>query len=199
MSSLLSKKLDKEMYEDIINQLKADKHLLTTTELRGIYPYATIMNINKYIGYLNAYFSRYSITAPLRQCAFLAQIGHESGQLRYCEELASGQAYENRKDLGNTQRGDGVRFKGRGLIQITGRYNYEKFGKEMSIDLINHPEMLCYPEYATLSAFIFWSDRKLNDLADKEDMEGITRKINGGLRGLADRMELYENAKKILL
>lgn len=187
------------MHESIIEQLKADRHLLTTTELKAIYPMATIMNINRYIGYLNAYFLPYNITTTLRQCMFLAQIGHESGQLRYCEEIASGRAYEGRKDLGNTQPGDGVRFKGRGLIQITGRYNYEKYGKEMKTDLVGHPQLLCDPDFATRSAFIFWRDKNLNSLADKEDIEKVTRIINGGLNGLADRIELYNNAKAVLL
>ena len=187
------------MHESIIEQLKADRHLLTTTELKAIYPYATIMNIGKYIGYLNAYFMPYSIITPLRQCMFLAQIGHESGQLRYCEEIASGRAYEGRKDLGNIYPGDGIRHKGRALIQVTGRANYEEISRDFNIDFISRPEKLCEPEYAVRAAFWFWQKRNLNKWADQEDIEKVTRIINGGLNGLADRIELYNNAKAVLL
>ncbi len=87
---------------------------------------------------------------------FIAQIAHESGELTYVQEIASGKAYEGRKDLGNTQPGDGIRYKGRGLIQLTGRANYEKYGQLMGLDLINNPELLEEPEFAALSAAYFW-------------------------------------------
>ena len=95
---------------------------------------------------------------------FIAQIGHESGQLKYSEEIASGKAYEGRKDLGNTQQGDGVKFKGRGLIQITGRFNYIQLSKDLGEDFIKNPELLSTPKYAVQSACWFWNKNKLNDL-----------------------------------
>lgn len=171
---------------------------LTAQQLKEIYPAATQANIDRYLPWINRYMSEYRLDTPLRQAAFLGQIGHESAQLRYVEELASGAAYEGRKDLGNTQPGDGMRFKGRGLIQITGRANYAELGKSFGVDFISNPAMLKEPEWAVRSAFWFWNKRGLNALADAADYTTITRRINGGVNGLADRIKLYDNAKKTL-
>ncbi|NML11609.1 glycoside hydrolase [Sphingobium sp. AR-3-1] len=122
-----------------------------------------------------------------RLAHFLAQVGHESGSFKYMEEIASGSAYEGRANLGNTQLGDGVRFKGRGPIQITGRANYRFFGRQIGIDLERRPEIAAYPSIGMHLACAYWSNRNLNGLADKDLLEDITRKINGGLNGLADR------------
>ncbi|RYM07985.1 glycoside hydrolase family 19 protein [Sphingobium cupriresistens] len=122
-----------------------------------------------------------------RLAHFLAQVGHESGSFKYMEEIASGSAYEGRADLGNTQSGDGARFKGRGPIQITGRANYRFFGRQIGIDLERRPEIAAYPSIGMHLACAYWSNRNLNGLADKDLLEDITRKINGGLNGLADR------------
>ena len=103
------------------------------------------------------------------------------------EELASGQAYEGRTDLGNTQPGDGKRFKGRGPIQITGRANYRHFGRKIGIEIERHPEIAAVPSIGLHLALEYWRSRNLNALADADDIEGITRKINGGLNGFADR------------
>lgn len=134
------------------------------------------------------HFSPYGLlTSGKRLPHFLAQLAHESGSFRYMEELASGQAYEGRADLGNTQPGDGKRFKGRGPIQITGRANYRHFGRKIGIDIENHPEVAALPSVGLHLALEYWRDRNLNALADVDDIEGITRKINGGLNGFADR------------
>lgn len=125
--------------------------------------------------------------SPLRLAHFLAQVGHESGSFKYMEEIASGSAYEGRANLGNTQPGDGVRFKGRGPIQITGRANYRYFGRQIGIDLERRPEIAAYPSIGLHLACAYWGNRNLNGLADKDLTEDITRKINGGLNGLADR------------
>lgn len=125
--------------------------------------------------------------SPLRLAHFLAQVGHESGSFKYMEEIASGSAYEGRANLGNTQPGDGVRFKGRGPIQITGRANYRFFGRQIGIDLERRPEIAAYPSIGLHLACAYWGNRNLNGLADKDLTEDITRKINGGLNGLADR------------
>lgn len=122
-----------------------------------------------------------------RLAHFLAQVGHESGSFKYMEEIASGSAYEGRANLGNTQPGDGARFKGRGPIQITGRANYRFFGRQIGIDLERRPEIAAYPSIGMHLACAYWSNRNLNGLADKDLLEDITRKINGGLNGLADR------------
>ena len=148
---------------------------------------------------------RFSIDAPARLAAFLAQVGHESGGLQYVEELASGSAYEGRKDLGNIHQGDGVRYRGHGLIQITGRANHREMqpllllaGYDDVPDFEAHPEALCEPRWAAASAGAYWHRRSLNDLADRGEFEAITRRINGGLNGQADRAQRWERAKAAL-
>ena len=124
---------------------------------------------------------------PLRLAHFAAQLCHESGSFRYMEEIASGAAYEGRSDLGNVQPGDGVRYKGRGPIQITGRANYRYFGRKIGIDLERHPQLAAFPSIGLHLALEYWRDRNLNTLADADDIVGITKKINGGTNGLDDR------------
>lgn len=136
---------------------------------------------------------------PLRLAHFLAQLGHESGGFRYMEEIASGAAYEGRDDLGNTQPGDGKRYKGRGPIQLTGRANYRRFGQIAGIDFENHPEIAAIPSIGMLTASLYWIDRRLNELADQDDTAGITRRLNGGLNGLDDRRRRLTEAKALLL
>ena len=133
-----------------------------------------------------------------RVACFLAQIGHESGDLRYVRELASGEAYEGRRDLGNTEPGDGQRFKGRGLIQITGRSNYQRLGEALGIELTIEPEKLEEPSLATRSAGWFWKLRNLNHYVDENDFTTLTKRINGGLNGLSDRLEHYKRACRML-
>ena len=161
-------------------------------------PYASAENLEKFCQPLNETMERYQINNPQQMACFLSQLAHESGCLKYVKELATGQAYEGRKDLGNVQPGDGVKFKGRGLIQITGRTNYGALGKALGADLINHPELLEGPVYASLSAGWFWDSRKLNDPADVLDFTRITKRINGGVNGMADRLKYFELAKKTL-
>lgn len=140
------------------------------------------------------------MSSPLRAAAFLAQVAHESGRLVYVREIwnpprcAWQERYEGRADLGNAQPGDGERFRGRGLMMITGRANYQACGNELGEDLISNPERLEEPELAALSSAWFWKIHKLNELADKRLMADITRRINGGLNGLADRLALYQRA-----
>ncbi len=140
-----------------------------------------------------------AIDTPLRQAHFLAQIGHESGELRFREELASGVAYEGRQDLGNTEPGDGPLFKGRGLIQLTGRNNYTAYGRAIGKDLLDDPQVVAEnPEYCVDVAGWYWERHQLNVPADRDDLEMVTRKINGGLNGLLDRRRLLEKAKILL-
>ncbi len=105
--------------------------------------------------------------------------------------IASGQAYEGRKDLGNVQRGDGKRYKGRGPIQLTGRSNYRDYGQRVGIALESHPEIVAVPSIGLWIACEYWRVKGLNDLADAHNIEAITRKINDGLNGLADRKAAF--------
>lgn len=142
------------------------------------------------------HFPAYGIDgSPLRVAHFMAQVAHESGGFRYMEEIASGEAYEGRASLGNTQPGDGKRYKGRGPLQLTGRANYRQFGRKIGVDLERHPEIAAYPSMGLWIACQYWADRKLNSLADADDVDAITRKVNGGTNGLADRKAYLAKAK----
>lgn len=143
----------------------------------------------------------YDITTPQRQAIFIAQAAHESGGFQYMEEIASGAAYEGRLDLGNTEPGDGVKFKGRGVFQLTGRANYAKYSRAQygsELVLLNEPGLLAKPPAAGLSSGWFWYTKNLNPLADADDFEGVTRRINGGLNGLVQRRALWARAKTAL-
>lgn len=155
-----------------------------------------------FVSALNTAMQHYQIVGPKRAAAFIAQIGHESGQLRYVREIwgptSAQRGYEGREDLGNTVPGDGRKYCGRGLIQITGRANYAKCGEALSLDLISFPELLELPQHAAMSAAWFWKQNGLNDLADRDQFNTITRRINGGLNGLADRLALWKKACEVL-
>ena len=153
---------------------------------------------NLYADALNEAMDVFNINTPQRQAAFLAQIAHESAEFRYVEEIASGAAYEGRADLGNTEPGDGVRFKGRGLIQITGRANYTSCGAALGLDLLANPELLESPQNACRSAAWFWMTHGLNELADADNFRKITLRINGGLNGYEDRLAYWERAKEAI-
>lgn len=129
---------------------------------------------------------------------FLAQVCHESGGFRYMEEIASGKAYEGRKDLGNLVQGDGPLFKGRGPLQLTGRANYRRVGQAIGVDLENHPEIAALPSIGLWIACIYWTDHRLNDLCDADDCEAVTRKVNGGLNGFADRKAWLAKVRAIV-
>ncbi len=173
---------------------------ITLAQLITIMPYAK-QRAEKFLAPLNAAMREYEINTPLRAAAFLAQVGHESGQLRYVRELASGGAYEGRKDLGNTQPGDGPKLRGRGLIQITGRKNYTAVMMALDIDCLDHPELLELPANACRVSAWWWKDRGLNNLADigtEDAFLRITKIINGGRNGWDDRLALYRKAREVL-
>lgn len=180
--------------------MENSEQIITRAQLVACMPNATQVNIDKFLGPLNETFQKYQINTPERVAAFLAQIEHESGSLRYVRELASGDAYEGRISLGNTEPGDGKRFKGRGLIQITGRANYQAVSIAFGVDFIANPEWLEQPKYAALSAGWFWNSRKLNELADlntDQAFEKITKRINGGLTHHQRRVGAWIRCKRV--
>ena len=154
--------------------------------------------VNELVKYLPEVIQKYQINNDLRLANFLAQIAHESDHFRTLQEYASGNAYEGRRDLGNVKKGDGHRFKGRGVIQITGRANYERYGRELGLDLVNNPDMALEPRVSLLIAAKYWEDNNLNELADKGNTKQITRKINGGYNGLKSRLELVARARQAI-
>lgn len=167
--------------------------------LKAIMPHASNSDIATYVNPLNKVLSDFDLGTKARACAFIAQIAHESGSLRYKEEIASGAAYEGRRDLGNTQPGDGKRFKGRGLIQLTGRANYRQCGQALNLPLEQNPELVVKDPYTNAAvAGWYWQSRNINAAADKGDFERVTRLINGGLNGYSDRLQYWERAKKVL-
>lgn len=172
--------------------------MITLEQLSKVYREATILRLGEWLPLLNQTMLRYEINTPIRIQMFLAQVGHESGQLRYVEELASGKAYEGRVDLGNVSPGDGVKYKGRGLIQITGRNNYALVSLALDQDFLDNPELLSTEQYAALSAGWFWSNNNLNTYCDKDDFRGLTKRINGGYNGWEDRLKLYNRAKEVI-
>lgn len=142
------------------------------------------------------------INTPARLAAFLAQVGHESGSLKHTAELwgptDAQRTYEGRKSLGNTQIGDGYYFRGRGLIQCTGRANMTQMAEWLNLDLLRSPELLEQPRWAALSAATWWARNGCNQLADAGDFVALTKRINGGVNGLEDRQRRWEKAKKAL-
>jgi putative chitinase len=147
---------------------------------------------------IQAVLADYEITTPLRIAHFLAQICHESAGLRTTEEFADGSAYEERADLGNVEPGDGQRFKGRGLLQLTGRSNYKIYGDALGIDLIQKPEQASDPVTSLKIACLYWKRHDINPLCDGDNLQAVTRKVNGGLNGLDSRADFLAKAKVAL-
>lgn len=154
--------------------------------------------------YILRYAQEFDINTPLRWAHYLAQIAHESAELRYSEEIASGKAYDTGKlaiKLGNTPEadGDGQKYKGRGLIQVTGRANYEAYKKYCGFDVVKQPELLAKPVGAIRSSMWFWKSKGLNELADRDEFTAITKCINGGTNGIEDRRKYLARAKRALI
>jgi len=183
--------------------------MLTSEQLHAIMPQLAAAKGATLFPFLTAAIAEFAIDAPARTAAFLAQLAHESGQFRFMEEIWGPTPAQRRYEpvstlastLGNTEAGDGFRFKGRGPIQITGRANYKRFGDLLGLDLVGEPPRAALPEVAFRVAALFWSKKGLNELADRvtpEAFREITRRINGGFNGLADREKFYETAKRML-
>jgi predicted chitinase len=142
-------------------------------------------------------FMRFDINTPRRAAMAVAQWGHESDHFRTATEYASGDDYEGRRDLGNTQPGDGRRFKGRGRIQVTGRANYERVAQGLGLDCVNNPDLLAEPPNSELASGFWWSANGCNAICDRDDFLALTKRINGGTRGLAERQRLYALALEV--
>lgn len=188
--------------------------MITDKQLAHIMPNCSAAKRALYLPFINKAMEEFEINTPLRQAAFLAQLAHESAELRYMEEIADGSAYEGRRNLGNTQPGDGRRYKGRGPIQLTGRANYEKYGELLNLDLVNNPKQAASPEVGFRIAGLYWKLNGLNELADKgrkivsQKVKGVSRqmpafdaityRINGGFNGKADRWAYYDRATRAI-
>lgn len=191
--------------------------VVTLAQLKKILPNTKPETLALHVPYLNAAMEEFDINTNTRAEQFIAQMSHESGGFRYMRELASGRAYEGRTDLGNTHSGDGVKFRGRSPIQITGRKNYATCGAALGIDCVAHPELLEDPKDGWRAAGWFWTQGaclnlskrakahciakygdwehiSLNKMADVMDFDGITLAINGGTNGYDDRVKYLKLA-----
>jgi putative chitinase len=166
--------------------------LITKNQLSRVWDVSETSISDRVINDLNRCLTQFNINTPNRIRHFISQISHESGGGKWMKELASGDAYEGRTDLGNTQPGDGRKFKGAGFIQLTGRYNYQRFA-----DFIKDPRVMEGVDYVALnypatSSGFWWHTNKMNELCDTNPtVEQVTRRVNGGTRGLADRQMYY--------
>lgn len=176
--------------------------MISAEQIKAISPH--VQKLNLYLDPLNQAMRDFEINTAARVRYFLCNILHESGSFLYMQEIASGAAYEGRKDLGNIYPGDGKKYKGRGPIQITGREMYHLCGLALGLDLVSKPELLELPEYAFKAAAWFWKYKGLNELADREEsftmiwkthkyskIEWITVRVNGGLNGIIERKAFY--------
>lgn len=157
--------------------------------------------VKQFYPFLLAGINQYDISSWLRQSAFIATIAHESAELRYTQEVwaptDAQERYEGRKDLGNTQNGDGSLYRGRGLIMITGRANYQEVSDALHIDYVADPARLAEPPDAAITACWWWAKHGCNELADAEDFEGVTRRVNGGTNGWDSREYYYRRALQV--
>lgn len=180
--------------------------MISLDDLKAICPKTSTGRLALFVEALDDAMAEYEINTPERQAAFLAQIAHESGGFIYLKELwgptPDQRGYEppgHKADmLGNTLKGDGFKYRGRGLIQVTGRSNYRDAGAALALPLEDQPELLEEPANACRSAAWFWGARNLNELADAGDFKAITKKINGGLNGYDDRLAYLERAQGAL-
>jgi putative chitinase len=179
--------------------------VLTFEQLKAITPGTPDDRIKLFLPHLNKYLPQYGIDTPIEVASFLSQILHESGGFKYLREIwgptAAQLRYEGRRDLGNNFTGDGKKFMGRGLMQITGRLNYARMSNELFNDdrLLENPDILATPEFSTQSACVYWKWRNMDKYDDDDDITKETKLVNGGFNGLDDRKEYFERAKKALV
>lgn len=172
--------------------------MITKEQIKQIAPNSIDSIIDPLVKYLNLHMAEYEVNTYLRVCHFLAQAAHESASFRTLEEYASGKAYEGRADLGNIKKGDGVRYKGRGIFQLTGRANYRDMGAKLKLDLEGNPDLAMTPEVSVLTALEYWKSRRLNGFADGDNVTMITKLINGGYNGFEDRKKYLARAKQVI-
>ncbi|NUQ73207.1 MAG: peptidoglycan-binding protein [Polyangiaceae bacterium] len=182
---------------------------ITLNQLRAIYTNAPVKKLKSYLPHLNSAMTEAKINTKLRKAAFLAQVAHESAEFVYMKELGgysyfmkmydiTGSRPDVARALGNTKKGDGARYPGRGPIQVTGKYNYRACGKALGLDLVRHPQLVEKPSVAFRASAWYWRSRGINKAADKGDFQQVTRLINGGLNGYADRVKYYNRARNVL-
>lgn len=182
--------------------------MLTQEQFRKIFPRCAASRVAQYLNFLNAAMRECGIVSRRRAAAFCAQVGHESMDFKYMEEIASGAAYEGRRDLGNTQPGDGRRFKGRGPIQTTGRTNYTQAARALDLPLLDEPQLLAQPQHGFRASAFWWKANKCNALADQltgvgdardlQRFDKITRRVNGGYNHREERQRRYVAALRVL-
>jgi len=172
--------------------------VITTTLLQKLAPAGNVTIFSGLTQYLDTNFQKYQINNHLRISHFLGQSSEESDGFKTLTEYASGQEYEGRKDLGNVNPGDGVRYKGRGIFQLTGRANYRQMGTKIGVDLENNPGLAATPEISVLTACEFWNTKGLSVYADRDDVNTITLRINGGTNGLINRIHYTTLAKSLV-
>ena len=203
--------------------------MIALVQLQKIFPKTTVETLSKYVEPLIKVFKTYEINTPLRQAHFLAQIGHESGGFNFTKEnlnysadallkvfpkyfnadsaasharnpqMIANRVYANRMGNGDVVSNDGFNYRGRGLIQLTGKTNYTAFGKAVGLDLAKVVPYLETPEGAAMSAGWFWDTNKLNAKADADNIQSVTKTINGGTNGMDDRMAILARAKAALI
>ncbi|MBN8944562.1 MAG: glycoside hydrolase family 19 protein [Rhizobiales bacterium] len=174
---------------------------VTAATLRRISPVANAGIIDHLGPALTSAFPTGAITTDLRAAHFLAQAAHESDGFRTLVEYGGSgyfDRYDGRRDLGNVRPGDGARYRGRGIFQLTGRANYRLFGAKIGVDIERLPGRAAEPDISARTAIVYWGSRGLNAFADKDDLRAITRRINGGFNGLADRQARLIRAKAAL-
>jgi putative chitinase len=171
---------------------------ITLDQMLKIAIHASANRVEELLPHLLNTMAECDISTPLRQAHFLAQIIHESGSFHYVEEIDPGDYLEYRTDLGNTEPGDGPRYKGRGLIQITGRSNYAACGEALGVDLLSQPTRLAENDLACLSAGWFWQKNRINEFADQDNVDLVTQTINGGFNGFEERKEFLQIARDVL-
>lgn len=173
--------------------------MITVVQLMEICPKGNKKNMIGLVPHLNTYMTQYGISTPLRMAHFISQVAHESGGFRYMKEIwgptPAQKKYEGRKDLGNVHKGDGKKYMGRSPMQLTGYANYLKYSNLLGINLVENPELAETYQWGAAIACAYWNENSLNTLADKDDCKAVTKRINGGYNGLAERQQMLERAK----